>query len=72
MAQSHVAANVRAEMARRGTTQLQIAALLDTSRESVRRRLHGTVTFRIDELQKIAQYLDIPLLELIDDEKASA
>lgn len=72
MAQSHVAANVRAEMARRGTTQLQIAALLDTSRESVRRRLHGTVTFRIDELQKIAQYLDIPLLDLVDDEKASA
>lgn len=72
MVQSHVEANVRAEMARRGKNQTDIAALLETSRESVRRRLHGLVAFRIDELQKIALYLGVPIADLIGEEKAAS
>lgn len=67
MVQSHVEANVRAEMARHGKNQTDIAELLDTSRESVRRRLRGHVSFRIDELQKIAVYLGVPVADLIGE-----
>lgn len=71
-AQSHILSNIRAEMARHSKTQADIAELLGTTRQAVSRRLAGQVSFRIDELQKIADALDMSLANLVGEQKASA
>lgn len=66
--QTHVAANVRAEIARRkGTKQEDLADLLGITRQAVSRRLLGRVDFRVAELQAIADYFGIPISTLLDD-----
>lgn len=72
MAQPHIRANIRAEAARRGKTQLDLANALDVSRQAISQRLLGRIDFRIDELQTLADFLDVPLADLLDDEKANA
>lgn len=72
MPHSHVPANIRAEAARRGKSQADLAVVLELSRQGVSQRLLGRVPFRIHELQKIASYLDVPLSQLVDEAKASA
>jgi transcriptional regulator with XRE-family HTH domain len=68
-----VAGNVRAEMARKGAwTQGLLAEAIGFSRESLRRRLNGDVSFRIDELQIIACCLGVPLSVLIDSPESVA
>lgn len=60
-------------MARRNKTQIHVADLLGITRQAVSRRLLGHVPFRIDELQKIADMLEVSVSELLaDDERASA
>ena len=59
-------------MARHGKSRSDIAELLGTTRESVRRRLNGDVTFRVDELQKIARYLGVPIAALIGEVEQTA
>lgn len=68
---SHVPANTRAELARSGKTQEDIAEVLGITRQGVSQRLLGRVEFRVSELQKIADYLGIPVSALLG-EKASA
>jgi len=70
--QSHVAANVRAEIARRGKTQGDIAAVLGFTRQSLSQRLLGRVEFRASELQAIADHLGVSIAELVEQPKASA
>ncbi len=70
--QSHVPANVRAELARHRKRQEDIAELLGLTRQALSRRLLGYVDFRIAELQAIADYLEVPIATLVAEQQASA
>jgi transcriptional regulator with XRE-family HTH domain len=56
-----VGANVRAEMARKGTTQRNLADYLGIPQTSVSRRLSGITPFDINELTAVAELLDVHL-----------
>lgn len=60
-----VAANVRAELARKGITQTDLAAKLAKSQPFVSRRLSGLVPFNVAELAAIASVLDITVADLV-------
>lgn len=60
-----VAANVRAELARKGITQTDLAAELSKSQPWISRRLSGRVPFNVAELAAIASVLDIAVTELL-------
>lgn len=72
MQQIDVAANVRAELARRRITQTDVAQRLGVSRQNVAQRLNGSVDFRVGELISVADMLGITIAELLDGVKASA
>ena len=57
--------NVRAEMARRGVTQMTLARKIGLSQAAVSARLKGKTPFDINELVQIAVALDVPLDALI-------
>ena len=59
-----VAANVRLEAARVGVTQAGLARLLHTSRSAISLRYTGRVSWRIDELERVAWYLNLPVTDL--------
>lgn len=65
-----VAANVRAEMARRSVTQSDLALTMGRSQHFVSRRLLGKVPFDIDELDQIASQLGVDLADLIAEASA--
>ena len=69
--QRAVCANIRAEMARSGLTQQDIAARIGKTRQAVSRRLTGLTEFRLDELEQIADLLGMPLEELTRDVAAA-
>ncbi len=52
-------------MARGQRTQGELAAVLGLSQPSVSSRLKGDVAWDVDELAKVASWLDVPLAELI-------
>lgn len=60
-----IAAEIRAEMARRKVSQVKIAALLDISQVGVSRRLRGETPLDVNELVKIADYLGVPITHLM-------
>ena len=60
-----VAGNVRAEMARHGRTTNELAALLNLSRSSVNRRLRNDLEFTLDEIDKVATWLCVPIAALV-------
>lgn len=60
-----VGANVRAAMAARRVEQAAIADLIGKSQPSVSDRLTGKTEFRVGELQAIAQFLAVPLEQLL-------
>lgn len=60
-----VAANVRAEMARHGYSQRQLAGELDIAQQNLSQRLNGRVPFDINELDRIAAVLGVELGALI-------
>lgn len=62
-----IAANVRAEMARRCYTQTSLARELNRSQQFVSRRLSGQVAFDVHDLDAIATILGIPLTDLIGE-----
>ena len=72
MQQIDVAANVRAELARRRITQTDVAERLGVSRQNVAQRLNGSVDFRVGELISIANMLGITIGDLVGGIKASA
>ncbi len=65
-----VARNVRAELARRGLSQATIANSLGLSQAAVSRRLLGTTSFSIAELERVAEVLPVPIAVLLADEPA--
>jgi transcriptional regulator with XRE-family HTH domain len=61
-----VADNVRAELARRHITREQLCTGIGMHRESLARRLRDQTDFTIGELTTIADYLDVPVCQLIE------
>lgn len=62
---TYVAANVRAEAARRSLRQQDLAASLGVSQETLSRRLTGRVPFDVDELVDVAAALGVDPAELL-------
>lgn len=60
-----VAGSVRAEMARRKTTQRQVADAIGTSQAAVSRRLSGLVPFDVDELAAVADLFEMDPRDLL-------
>jgi transcriptional regulator with XRE-family HTH domain len=55
-----IAAEVRAEIARQGKTQREVAALIDLPQPSLQLRLKGDRPFRAEELVKLAEAFGVP------------
>jgi transcriptional regulator with XRE-family HTH domain len=72
MGRPDVAANVRAELARKHKTRKDLANQLRVGRQAVARRLNGHVAFDVDELHEIAQFLGVSIADLLGEAKASA
>lgn len=66
-----IGANVRAEMARRGISQVAIASKLGLPQTSVSKRLRGEVAFNVDELAAVADHLSVPLAALLAEQPAT-
>lgn len=67
---AEVGANIRAEMARRGVAQMTLAAAVGVSQSGLSKRLRGHTPLGVDELLRIAAYLDVPAYDLIPDHLA--
>lgn len=62
---ARLAANVRAEMARRRVPQQTVAQRLGVSQSAVSRRVAGHTPFTVAELVQVADLLDLTLSDLI-------
>lgn len=62
---TRVGANVKAELARRGITQAQLAEQLGISNPSMTGRLQGKIPLDVNELEQIASYLDTTTATLL-------
>jgi transcriptional regulator with XRE-family HTH domain len=60
-----VAANVRAELARRQKQQRDLAGVLGISIAQVSERLAGRTPFRLDELEPVAEMFGLPVTALL-------
>jgi len=61
-----VAANVRAEIARRGLRQPAIAEACGLSQTGLSKRLNGHVPWGVNELAKAADALGVPVAVLLE------
>ena len=66
-----VGKNVRAEMARHGLTQTQVALTLGVSQSGVSRRLLGAIAFDVVELGTLAHLFDVPASYLLGENAAA-
>jgi transcriptional regulator with XRE-family HTH domain len=64
IAATGIAANVRAEAARRDKTQLDLADMLGITHSAISRRMRGETPFRDHELQSIAEFLGVSITTL--------
>ena len=67
-----IGANVRAEMARRGMMQQELATAIGLSQPGLSKRIRGVVPFDVDELAAIAAVLNIDPLDLWPSEQPVA
>ena len=70
-ASAEVGANIRAEMARRGVAQMTLAAAVGVSQSGLSKRLRGHTPLDVNELLRIAAFLDVPVNDLIPAHLAS-
>lgn len=56
---------MRAEMARNGLTQADLAARLRLTQPAVSRRLTGDVPFNVNELALVSRAVGVPLSRLV-------
>lgn len=61
---SNQAANIRAELARLGKTQGELAPLLYMTHQAVSKRMKRHEPFTDDELVRIAKFLGVPVARL--------
>lgn len=64
----HIAAEVRAELARQRLSQREVADILDLPQSVVQLRLVGTRPFRAEELVQLATALGVPIARFIPAE----
>lgn len=67
-----VASNIRAEMARRGVRQSDLAVALEMSQGSLSKRLAGKARFDLAELQTAADFLGVTVASLLVGDAAVA
>ena len=60
-----VAANVRAEAARRGFSQMDLARALGASQGSVNKKWRGLRSWQLEELDALAMVLELSVADLI-------
>jgi transcriptional regulator with XRE-family HTH domain len=68
---AYVAEEVRALMARRQVTAVELADRIGRSRTYVGRRLHGETAFDVDDLENIARVLAVEVADLMPPVKAA-
>jgi transcriptional regulator with XRE-family HTH domain len=61
----HVAAEIRAELGRQNRSQASFAVALGWGRGYFYRRMASEIAFTVDELDKIAGELGVPLADLM-------
>ena len=61
------AGNMRAELARRGMLQSELADKLKLTRPTVTAILNGTTSITLDRLQQIADVLEVEPAKLLND-----
>lgn len=59
-----MAAEIRAEMGRQRLSRRQVSLALGYSPSYLDRRFNGTVPFRLDELEQLAEHLRVPVPDL--------
>jgi transcriptional regulator with XRE-family HTH domain len=59
------AAQIRALMAARKRTSGELATALGLSQSAASRRMHGDGTFTLDEIQATADWLEVPITDII-------
>ena len=64
--------NVRAEMARAGVSQIDLAERVGLSQSGLSKRLRGVVPFDVNELDAIATALGVPVVSLLPQPEAVA
>jgi DNA-binding Xre family transcriptional regulator len=62
-----VAGEVRAQLARRGKTKVWLAGELGISTATLHRRLAGASSFSLDEINTIAELLELPVGALLNE-----
>lgn len=67
-----VAANVRAEVARKSTPQSALATALDLNQAGISRRLSGKVEFSASELALLSKLLCVPVERFFVEDTALA
>lgn len=63
--------NIRAELARRDFSQADLARAVGKNPVSLSRQLSGQQEFKLSELEKIANFLDQSVIELLEDHSRS-
>lgn len=66
-----VATNIRIALIRKKRSQLDLAQHLGISPAAVSKRLNGYSPIAVDELQRIATFLQVRVADLINDEDAA-
>lgn len=68
---AEVAAEVRAELARQRKPQRQLGEVIGLSQTAAWRRLKGDIPFDVAELDKIADWLGVPLANFFPERSAA-
>jgi transcriptional regulator with XRE-family HTH domain len=63
---------IRAELARRGLKQVDVAEKLGIDPAQVGRRMNGDIDWRLSELQAVAAMLEVPVSALVDEPPVAA
>lgn len=58
---------IRAELARAGASQADVAEWLGVHPSQVTARMQGRIEWRLSELQAIARHLDVPVAQLVEE-----
>lgn len=66
-----VVAEIRGIAAKQRVRQADLAAILNTSRMAIVRRMNGSVPFTADELIKLSRALDVPVGSFFGEHAAS-
>lgn len=67
-----VAAEVRAALARNRKRQRELGNLLGVSQQAASRRLSGDVTFTVEEVSAVADWLNVPVASFFPESREAS